>query len=480
MAIKEIIGKSDTVLTQKRFEGEFSGLPLRDGRNRSRLGKCFSKMMSNPGKSIPDQCDSWAETKAFYRLLDHPDLSAEAVFKAHSENTLRRARESGKRIFLAIQDTSTLNFTTHSKLEGQGLISNHDKTTGLFVHSTMLMGADSGEIHGLLGSKIFARSAKKRSEGKAGARNREGIEEKESYRWLESFQMTVQAREDLSASSTGPEQIEVINVGDREADIYELLCLAQDHRARGAGVIVRSQHNREQAEEEGRIWESLAASEEQGRFNVKVPRKKGLKSREVTVAVRFQQMEIAVPGFKAKYHKCTQTVAVSLVEVRSVDSNEICWRLVTTLPVPDLEQARLIVGWYAKRWQIEVFHRVLKTGCRVERRQMRTMDRLLPVIALDMVIAVYLMGLLSIARSRPGSPASALLGAEELNALCRVVPKKRQCEGPLTVEQAVLEIARLGGFLARKNDGPPGAEVLWRGIQKLHTITHAWSIFSNE
>lgn len=479
MEIEEVIGGAENGLLQKRFEGEFAGIELRDARNRRRLDRCLHKMMNNPGKSIPDQSDHWGETKAFYRLLDRRDLSAEAILKAHKEGTLRRAGESGEGVFLAIQDTTSLNFTTHTQLAGQGLIGNNNKTTGLFCHSTMLIGADSGEVHGLLDSKIYARGAKKRSEDKAGARNREPIEEKESCRWLESFQSSVKAQEKLSVCSSASGAVQVINVGDREADIYELLRLAQEHRDQGVGLLVRSQHNREQTERESGIWESLATTAEQGRYEIQLPRKQGLKSRKVEISVRFQQVELAVPAHKAKYQKFTETIAASLIEVRSVDSDEICWRLLTTVPVADMAQARQLVGWYAKRWQIEVFHRVLKTGCKVERRQLRTMERLRPLIALDMVVAVYLMGLLSIARSRPGTLAKPWLGEQKLIALCQFLPKKRGLRADtLTIEQAVLEIARLGGFLARKNDGPPGAEVLWRGIQKLHTITLAWTQFS--
>jgi Transposase Tn5 dimerisation domain len=158
----------------------------------------------------------------------------------------------------------------------------------------------------------------------------------------------------------------------------------------------------------------------------------------------------------------------------------ICWRLLTTLPVPDLERALRLSRWYAKRWQIEEFHRVLKTGCKVEARQMRTLARLKPMMALDMIVACTLMGMSAAARDRPESPASDWLDPEEIAAI-DTYQRKGQRAAPnaaaLSIGIAVKFIAKLGGHLGRKGDGHPGAQVLWQGIQKLDTITEAWRMF---
>lgn len=451
---------------------EFSTLRLGDARLDRRLRTSFQSMMKNPGKSIPEQSGGWAEAKAFYRLLDHESLSAESVLSAHAQSSLDRASESGERTFLAIQDTTSLNFTKRKELDGLGSLS--DKGAGLYVHSTMLMGANSGNIYGLLGSKIFARSKATRSKQSASICNRLPIEQKESYRWLESFNNS------LSEASSDTRNLHLVHVADREADIYELLLAAQSHRKDGMDLLVRSKHNRGQSQSQDRIWDSLSASPERGKMQVSLPRSRGLQKEEVEVSVRYKQYQLSSPVDKVKYQKITESVQATLIEVRGGTSERpILWRLLTTLDVQSSQRAEEIVGWYVARWQIEVFHRVLKTDCKVESRQMREMSRLRPMIALDMVVAVHLMSMLCIARAEPEAPASSCLDPLQIKVLCQCIAKKPIVAEALTMEIAVLRIARMGGFLARKSDGSPGAEVLWRGIQKLNTLCQNAHLFKN-
>jgi len=450
---------------------EFSTLRLGDARLDRRLRTSFQSMMNNPGKSIPEQSGGWAEAKAFYRLLDHESLSAESVLEAHAQSSLRRARNSGERTILAIQDTTSLNFTKRKELDGLGSLS--DKGEGLYVHSTMIMGANSGNIYGLLGSKIFARSKIKRSTQSASICNRLPIEQKESYRWLESFNDSVQ-------DASNSRNLHLVHVADREADIYELLLAAQSHRKDGMDLLVRSKHNRGQSEKQDRIWDSLSTSPERGKMLVSLPRSRGLKKEEIEVAVRYEQYQLSPPVDKVKYQKITESVQATLIEVRGgTTERPILWRLLTTLDVQSSQRAVEIVGWYVARWQIEVFHRVLKTGCKVESRQMREMSRLRPMIALDMVVAVHLMSMLCIARSEPETLASRCLDPLQIKILCQCIPKKPIVAEELTMEISILRIARMGGFLGRKNDGTPGAEVLWRGIQKLNTLCQHAHLLKN-
>ena len=154
--------------------------------------------------------------------------------------------------------------------------------------------------------------------------------------------------------------------------------------------------------------------------------------------------------------------------------------LVTTLPVEDFTQAVRMARWYARRWQIEEFHRIVKSGCRVEARQLRTLPRLKPALALDMVVACCLMGMSAAARDTPENPASEWLGPDEIAAITAYhkngMPGDAG-ESVLTIVRAVRWIGLLGGHLGRKGDGPPGAEVLWRGLAKLDAITEAWRRF---
>jgi len=470
---------------------EFGSIQLGDKRNNRRMVKVFSQMLNSPGKSIPQCSRSVAQAKAFYRLLDVEELTDTLLFEIHRQAVLRRALESGYRVLLAIQDTTTCNFDSHHSLKGLGPISSNKNKAdfaGLHVHSTLLTAADEDAVFGLLGAKFYARKIR-RKEQTPGTRNREPIESKESVRWLESLELAHEARQWLQealsaqapASATEPVQTPlIISVGDREADIYELLVEAQQHREQGLGLLVRSQHNRSLEGEEALLWRHLAESEQAGSLTLELPRSQGQKAREATLSVRFTSVTLAVPAHKAKYLQMDTPVEVSIVELREQDAPEgkgICWRLLSTLKVDTLEAALELARWYAKRWQIEEFHRILKTGCRVEARQMRSLERLKPMMALDMLVACRIMGMSAGARQRPQDPATDWLDEDEISAL-----KAYESEGkkplkdapPMSLGAAVKSIARLGGHLGRKGDGHPGAQVLWQGLNKLDTITEVW------
>jgi hypothetical protein len=269
-------------------------------------------------------------------------------------------------------------------------------------------------------------------------------------------------------------------VGDREADIYELLAEAQQHREQGLGLLVRSQHNRSLEGEEALLWRHLQQRAQAGSLTLQLPRSQGQKAREATLSVRFTSVTLAVPAHKAKYLKMDTPVEASLVELREQNAPEgkgICWRLLSTLKVETLEAALELARWYARRWQIEEFHRVLKTGCRVESRQMRSLERLKPMMALDMLVACRIMGMSAGARHRPQAPATDWLDADEISALEAYESEGKEAAldtPPMSLGAAVKSIARLGGHLGRKGDGHPGAQVLWQGLNKLDTITDVW------
>ena len=247
-------------------------------------------------------------------------------------------------------------------------------------------------------------------------------------------------------------------------------------------LLVRSQYNRSLVEEtEALLWERLSASSSQGTVELKLPRSQGQKPRTAVLSVRFVAVEMAVPAHKRKYLKMDTPVSVNVIELREQGvADGVCWRLVTTLPVEDFAQAVRMSRWYARRWQIEVFHRIVKSGCRVEARQLRTLSRLRPALALDMIVACCLMGMVDAARDTPEHPASDWLDSDEIEALVAYhrggVTAGDQAP-VLTIGRAVRLIGRLGGHLGLKGDGPPGAEVLWRGLAKLEAITEAWRRF---
>ena len=153
------------------------------------------------------------------------------------------------------------------------------------------------------------------------------------------------------------------------------------------------------------------------------------------------------------------------------------WRLLTTLPITSLAEACEKVGWYAQRWQIEVIHKVLKSGCKIEQRQLETAERLERALAVDQVVAWRLLALCKAGREQPDAAVSEWLDQAEWEALwCQVHQRPTPPRTPPTVRQAVRWIAQLGGFLARKGDGEPGPITLWRGLHRLHDLTAMWRL----
>jgi hypothetical protein len=220
-------------------------------------------------------------------------------------------------------------------------------------------------------------------------------------------------------------------------------------------------------------------------IQVEVPRSRNQAARKANLEIRFSKVKLKAPAHKTKYLGLNTPLDLWLVEAKEAKPPEgveaICWRVWTTVEISSSEQAKDAIGWYSKRWNIEEFHRILKTGCKVEERQLESFEKLSLVLVLDLIVASYLLGLTKAARARPEQPATEWLKTDQWQALyCYIHRTKDPTPATPTLSQAVNWIARLGGFLNRKGDGAPGAEVLWRGLRRLDDIAEAFRIFRNQ
>jgi hypothetical protein len=273
----------------------------------------------------------------------------------------------------------------------------------------------------------------------------------------------------------------LVNVADREGDIYDLFQQALG-ATEGPAVhlLVRAQHDRQVAHPQKYLWDWLAAQVCAGELEIKVPRKQGQPQRQARLAIRFGVVTLRPPCLKEDQ----PPVSLWAVEACEVEAppgaKPICWRLLTTLPVSSLDEAIQKVRWYAQRWQIEVLHKVLKSGCRIEQRQLESTARLRRVLMVDLIVAWRVMSLSKAARQSPEAAASDWLGQDEWQALwCYYQRQARPPRRSPSLRQAVRWIAQLGGFLARSGDGEPGPIVLWRGLRQLQSITAAWRRFGH-
>ncbi len=443
---------------------EFGRAELGDARRTQRLIQLASQRGAQPHASIPQACGDKAKAKAAYRFYENKAISGHAILVSHHQATLDRLRS--ERIVLAVQDTTQLDYTAHPATSGLGVLNDADHQ-GLLVHTTLAVTPQRVPL-GLLQQQVWARPAAEL--GKRHQRKQRPIQEKESQKWLTSLEATAQVQQQLPDT-------QVISVGDREADIYDLFLqagkLSQD-------LLVRAAWDRGVAHPEGRLWAYLGSQPVAGIVTITVPRKPGQPARTADLTVRYAPVTLRPPRHRRKEHlRPIQLWAVlAREETPPPDTKAVEWLLLTTVPVHTLDDACERVQWYTCRWLIEVYHRVLKSGCRVEDRQFEEADRLQRYLALDSVIAWRVLFLTMRGRELPALPCTALLDAHEWQALyCFIHKTTTPPLEPPTLHQATHWIAQLGGFLDRTSDGEPGPTVLWRGLQRLNDLALAWQLF---
>lgn len=465
-------------------EDEFSNVDLSDKRLNKRLIKLCASIADCPESPINQVCADWAETKAAYRFFNNEHVQADKIIKAHSHKTIERAKKQD--VILAIQDTSYLVYTSHKKTKGLGKISlkkgkNIDKiySKGLIMHSCLAV-TTKGFPLGILDQKIFARKSNPKPKGRA--RDLMPIEEKESYRWIESVQQTKQLRG----------KTKMVTVCDREADFYEFFQFNQEIEA---DFLVRANVNRNvnkksryAQKEVTKLWEFMDLKAGSGHFDIEVPAKNQTKhsddrkARTATLQLKFASFRLNPPRNNRKHKDCKlpdlPMHAIHVVEINTPSDDEpIEWMLLTNLAVNDFEQAYEIVQWYCLRWRIEMFFKVLKSGFKILQCRLSDAERLKRYITVVSVIAWRLLALTLLARTDPQSPCNRVLGDREWKVLYLKVHKNKSLPKRIPrMREVVIWIARLGGFLARKGDGEPGMITLWRGWRRLNDIVDGWTI----
>lgn len=432
---------------------ELNGAVLGDRRLNRRLTELAACFLLQPTASIPKACGSWSATKAAYRFFSNPDVNSQDLIAPHLRQTVGRI--AGHQRVLVVQDTTGLNYGQRAGLGLVGTGPNGAK--GLWLHASMAF-TPAGQSLGLVQVQHWLRDP--RDFGKARRRHQRALEQKESQRWIKSFEGCVK----LAQATPGTQ---LINVADREGDIYELFHYAAAHPE--VGVLVRARHNRRT--QKGPLFdELLRACGPAGVMEAKVPRRPGKKARTAQVEVRYQQVSVCRPRTKK------DPINLWVVEAREMGKRPdgIHWVLITNLEIKDLSDAQKCIEMYAVRWQIEEYHRVLKSGCQTEDRQLETAEALIKVLMLDMVVAWRVLELNRLARSLPQTPAAEHFSTQELQILRAAMGEAKA--SALTLREAVRAVAQLGGFLARTRDGEPGAMTLWRGLEVLASMLAGWQL----
>jgi hypothetical protein len=427
-------------------EHEFRAVELGDKRLEQRLKVVAEDLAARPQAPINQASEDWAGTKAAYRLFDNPKAAAEKIVAAHQGCTVRRMQ--GQPVVLAIQDTSSLNYSHHPHTQGLGPIGDsRSDAQGLIMHSTLVV-TPAGLPLGLLTQEIWARAGYKPP--KTRERKNTAITEKESYRWIAALRETAEL---------APANTTVITLCDREADIYEFLVEAQQLEAK---FVLRAAWDRHiEHADFPRLWPLLEGQAVAGSVTLELPPRAQRPQRKARLAIRFTAVTLDPPQ-RARAAVLQPLPSLSLYAVHGKEVEPppgepaLEWMLLTNLTVQTVEQALQHVEWYRRRWLVEEYHKILQSGCRVEACRLQTAQRLMRYVVLCSVIAWRLYWLTHINRTAPTAPATLILAPGEVAALqvlsCGPLPP---APSSLTTREAVRGIAKLGGFLGRRRDGEP-------------------------
>lgn len=442
----------------------FGDCQLGDKRRTRRLIQVAAEVAHNPSASFPDQLRTWGDLKAAYNLFDEDDVTFEAVARPHWERT--KGRTTGR--YLVIGDTTELDFGVHRDLPDLGPTGNGGGW-GFLLHNALLVAADTQEVIGVAGQTIHYRPQKKKASSKKEHSAAKLKRPRESDIWGRVIDQV----------GPPPETVEWIHVLDRGGDNFEVYCHMLQQRS---GWVVRAaQLNRYVLAGPEAKRMTLAAYlpqlELRGSYELSLRARPQQPARTAKLEVRVGSIQMPVPHHRSPWVRelGPQPIAMNVVYVVEVNPpagvEPICWVLLTSLPVDTFEQAWTVIEYYEARWLVEEYHKALKTGCRVEDRQLKTAARLEAMLGLLSVSAVRLLQLKSLARTAPDLPAQRVVPRVWLQML-KAARKGLQRVHDLTVGQFYREVAKLGGFLGRKGDGEPGWITLWRGWEKLNNFVH--------
>ena len=456
--------------TNAWFDDELASCSLADERLNKRLRKLLAQIGSSMGQSIPLVCQDWANAKAAYRFFSNERVSEADILGGHFQSTRDRTAATAGPL-LVLHDTTEFTYR-REKPEAIGITksinSGRDKAgrlrahtvCGILMHSSLAVTTEGLPL-GLAAVKFWTRKKFKGTNALKKKINptRIPIEEKESIRWLENLKQSTELVGDPGRC---------VHIGDRESDIFELFCTAQEV---GTHFLVRTCVDRLAGDGDRTIAEEMAEVEVKGLHRVEVRDNNGNLD-EAVLEIRYRRICVLPPIGKQKRYPAL-TLTVLHAEERGTPKNreKIDWKLITDLPIRSRKDAIEKLDWYALRWKIEVFHKILKSGCKAEEAKLRTAQRLANLISIYCILSWRVFWMTMLNRSNPDAPPALALTKTEIGLLDHLVQNMPQKQPRRrTLSHYLNKIARLGGYLARANDPPPGNTVMWRGLSRLTDI----------
>ena len=463
---------------QPWVENELRTVNLPDERLNKRFRLLLDRFAGKPTLSIPAACNGWSETQAAYRFFDNERVGPTQLLQPHYDATIERIGQYP--VVLIPQDTTEFDLTRKHEKIGGPLSS--ENQWGLHDHVSLAVTPERLAL-GVVKSSTWARDPDdfhKRKEARF-----KPIEAKESFRWLDGYRRACA----VAAQCPGTK---IVSLSDSEGDIYECFVEAAKIEGAKAEFIVRACQDRSLAgETAGKLTETVAAGAVLGTLKIEVSarpdqshdgskRRQARTARTANVTVQACRVTLQAPWRAGGAPKMAD-VTVNAVLVRETeppaDEPAIEWLLLTSLPVGTFAEACDVIHYYTCRWEIEVFFRVLKSGCTVQDLQLETAERFANCVALYLIVAWRVLYAMRLGRECPEMPCEAVFAPEEWRAVYQISKRKPATSMPSLGEMIVM-VAELGGYLNRKHDGPPGPQTLWIGLQRTRDFALAWTAFA--
>jgi hypothetical protein len=461
-------GSSAVSRSDSWIDDELAECRFHDERHRKRFHKLLQQLTSGVGSSIPWMCQDWANTKAAYRFFSNNHVSEAEILAGHFRSTHDRfASRPGTTLVLHDttefvyhrEDMAAVGLLTHSITSRDNSGRRRQYTVcGISMHSSLAVTLEGLPL-GLTAIKFWTRdkfqgcSALKRHINPT----RVPIEKKESVRWLQNLrQSTVLLGE--------PDRC--VHIGDRESDIYELFCAANEL---GTHFLVRTCVDRLAWDGSGTVADEIERIPIKGLHRVQVRNQKGEWS-EAVLQLKYCRLILRPPIGKEKRYPTLIVTVIHATERGTPHGRErIEWKLLTDLPVHSRREAIEKIDWYAMRWKIETFHKILKSGCKAEESKLRTAERLVNLLAVLCIVSWRIFWMTMLNRTASNGPAELVFTKLELRLLDALV-KSSTVSRTHFISAYVTKLAKLGGYLARSSDPPPGNMVVWRGMSRLIDI----------
>jgi IS4 transposase len=447
-------------------ETEFNAIDLGDARLNRRAIKIIEALGLAPGRTIPQAFQSWGSIKACYNFFSNGLVSEKKIIAPHVKQTIERIKEYP--VVLLPTDTSELDYNSKDAMDGRERITNTKK--GLWLHPTIAVTPERLML-GIVDINFWKRKLEINPKGSE--QDRLPIEEKESYRWLQSYRRTCEIAKEVPST-------QLITISDREGDIIEVFdeIAKQKESGKAADVIIRSQYDRLLEGKKGsrdKLRKKLQEAPSLGEIEFVVPPTEKRSGRKVKQKLKGVSVSIK-PGNKKIAVQINAIMAIEEDPPKGEDP--LIWILLTSLPVSTFEDVVKVIQYYLCRWEIETFFKVLKSGCKIEERQLQTTERMKALITVFMILAWRVMFTMMMGRVCGEMACDVIFDEAEWKAVYKILNKKQTLpEKPPSLGEFVIMIAVLGGYVDRNKEGPPGVKVMWKGMARMVDFALAWEAF---